>query len=62
MRKQVVSLNITALYRTPTQPIFQPPEKTKDVLDFATKKPMDRLQSIKNGLNVIDWPFPSLRI
>jgi hypothetical protein len=29
-----------------------PPEKTKDVLDFATKKPHDRLQSIKNGLSV----------
>lgn len=29
-----------------------PPEKTKDVLDFATKKPQDRLQSIKNGLAV----------
>ncbi|KAJ7283579.1 argonaute-like protein [Mycena rebaudengoi] len=32
-----------------------PPEKTKDVLDFATKKPMDRLQSIKNGLNVLAY-------
>ena len=29
-----------------------PPEKTKDVLDFATKKPRDRLESIKNGLTV----------
>lgn len=29
-----------------------PPEKTKDVLEFATKKPADRLQSIKNGLAV----------
>ncbi|KAF7352729.1 Argonaute-like protein [Mycena venus] len=32
-----------------------PPEKTKDVLDFATKKPLDRLQSIKNGLNVLAY-------
>jgi hypothetical protein len=29
-----------------------PPEKTKDVLDFATKKPRDRLESIVNGLGV----------
>lgn len=29
-----------------------PPEKTKDVLDFATKKPKDRLTSIVNGLAV----------
>jgi eukaryotic translation initiation factor 2C len=29
-----------------------PPEKTKDVLDFATMKPSDRLRSIKNGLGV----------
>ena len=29
-----------------------PPEKTKDVLDFATKRPRDRLESIKNGLAV----------
>lgn len=29
-----------------------PPEKTKDVLDFATKKPQDRLRSIHNGLGV----------
>jgi eukaryotic translation initiation factor 2C len=29
-----------------------PPEKTKDVLDFATKKPKDRLDSIRNGLAV----------
>lgn len=29
-----------------------PPEKTKDVLDFATKRPRDRLQSIKDGLSV----------
>lgn len=29
-----------------------PPEKTKDVLDFATKKPHDRLASIKAGLGV----------
>jgi len=29
-----------------------PPEKTKDVLEFATMKPADRLRSIKNGLGV----------
>lgn len=29
-----------------------PPEKTKDVLDFATKKPDDRLASIRAGLSV----------
>jgi eukaryotic translation initiation factor 2C len=29
-----------------------PPEKTKDVLEFATKRPLDRLQSISNGLSV----------
>jgi eukaryotic translation initiation factor 2C len=29
-----------------------PPEKTKDVLDFATKRPRDRLESIKTGLAV----------
>ena len=29
-----------------------PPEKTKDVLEFATKRPEDRLASIKNGLSV----------
>lgn len=33
-----------------------PPEKTKDVLDFATKRPDARLASIKNGLEVS--PFP----
>ncbi|TFK43467.1 argonaute-like protein [Crucibulum laeve] len=32
-----------------------PPEKTKDVLDFATKKPRDRLESIKNGLAVLAY-------
>ncbi|RDB22690.1 Protein argonaute-2 [Hypsizygus marmoreus] len=32
-----------------------PPEKTKDVLDFATKKPRDRLQSIKDGLAVLAY-------
>ncbi|KAJ7481095.1 argonaute-like protein [Mycena galericulata] len=32
-----------------------PPEKTKDVLDFATKKPADRLQSIVNGLGVLAY-------
>lgn len=29
-----------------------PPEKTKDVLEFATKRPRDRLDSIRNGLAV----------
>lgn len=29
-----------------------PPERTKDVLDFATKKPADRLNSIRAGLGV----------
>ncbi|KAH9844266.1 argonaute-like protein [Rhodofomes roseus] len=32
-----------------------PPEKTKDVLEFATKKPQDRLQSIANGLGVLQY-------
>ncbi|KAJ8519388.1 hypothetical protein ONZ45_g3684 [Pleurotus djamor] len=32
-----------------------PPEQTKRVLDFATKKPADRLQSIKLGLSVLDY-------
>ncbi|CCM03176.1 uncharacterized protein FIBRA_05298 [Fibroporia radiculosa] len=32
-----------------------PPEKTKDVLDFATKKPPERLQSIANGLGVLSY-------
>ncbi|KAK7061790.1 hypothetical protein R3P38DRAFT_3490883 [Favolaschia claudopus] len=32
-----------------------PPEKTKDVLDFATKKPLDRLSSIKKGLDVLAY-------
>lgn len=32
-----------------------PPEKTKDVLDFATKRPGDRLQSIRNGLSVLAY-------
>jgi eukaryotic translation initiation factor 2C len=27
-----------------------PPEKTRDVLEFATKKPSDRLESIRRGL------------
>ena len=30
-----------------------PPEKTKDVLEFATKRPEARLASIINGLGVI---------
>ena len=29
-----------------------PPEKTKDVLEFATMKPADRLASIERGLQV----------
>ncbi|KAF9226544.1 argonaute-like protein [Gyrodon lividus] len=32
-----------------------PPEKTKDVLEFATKKPHERLQSISNGLSVLAY-------
>ncbi|KAI0353623.1 argonaute-like protein [Trametes cingulata] len=32
-----------------------PPEKTKDVLDFATKKPQERLASIRNGLGVLAY-------
>ncbi|KAJ7852073.1 hypothetical protein B0H14DRAFT_3450996 [Mycena olivaceomarginata] len=32
-----------------------PPEKTKDVLDLAIKKPLDRLQGIKNGLGVLAY-------
>lgn len=34
-----------------------PPEKTKDVLEFATKKPADRLESIKRGLQVCMMPM-----
>ncbi|KAL0065940.1 hypothetical protein AAF712_007067 [Marasmius tenuissimus] len=32
-----------------------PPEKTKDVLDFATKRPEDRLRSISNGVNILQY-------
>ncbi|KAI9001051.1 argonaute-like protein [Trametes punicea] len=32
-----------------------PPERTKDVLDFATKKPVDRLNSIRAGLGVLAY-------
>ncbi|KZW04251.1 eukaryotic translation initiation factor 2C [Exidia glandulosa HHB12029] len=32
-----------------------PPEKTKDVLEFATKKPADRLKSIMGGLEVLNY-------
>ncbi|EMD40762.1 hypothetical protein CERSUDRAFT_111347 [Gelatoporia subvermispora B] len=32
-----------------------PPEKTKDVLEFATKRPSDRLESIKRGLGVLAY-------
>jgi eukaryotic translation initiation factor 2C len=29
-----------------------PPEKTKDVVEFATKRPADRLASIAQGIDV----------
>jgi eukaryotic translation initiation factor 2C len=32
-----------------------PPEKTKDVLEFATQKPEARLNSIRNGLGVLEY-------
>ncbi|KAF5390572.1 hypothetical protein D9757_002737 [Collybiopsis confluens] len=32
-----------------------PPEKTKTVLDFATKQPAERLRSIQNGLDVLSY-------
>ena len=32
-----------------------PPDKTNSVLEFATKRPNDRLASICNGLNVRPW-------
>ncbi|KAJ3834977.1 argonaute-like protein [Lentinula raphanica] len=32
-----------------------PPEKTKDVVEFATKKPQDRLKSIEAGLQVLAY-------
>ncbi|KAI1795193.1 argonaute-like protein [Ganoderma leucocontextum] len=32
-----------------------PPEKTKDVLNFATKKPHERLQSIRAALGVLNY-------
>lgn len=32
-----------------------PPEKTKDVLEFATKKPEARLSSIVSGLKVLSY-------
>ncbi|KAL0575953.1 hypothetical protein V5O48_006023 [Marasmius crinis-equi] len=32
-----------------------PPEKTKDVLDFATKRPEDRLRSIAAGVNILQY-------
>ncbi len=37
-----------------------PPEKTKDVLEFATMKPADRLASIERGLRVRTLYFFSL--
>jgi len=32
-----------------------PPDKTNSVLEFATKRPNDRLASICNGLSVRPW-------
>ena len=32
-----------------------PPEKTKDVIEFASKKPPQRLESIREGLGVLAW-------
>lgn len=32
-----------------------PPHKTKQVLDFATKKPKERLKSIRDGLSVLNY-------
>ncbi|KAH8830505.1 argonaute-like protein [Flagelloscypha sp. PMI_526] len=32
-----------------------PPEKTKDVLEFATKKPSERLASIKRGVQILAY-------
>ncbi|THH11493.1 hypothetical protein EW145_g610 [Phellinidium pouzarii] len=32
-----------------------PPELTKNVLEFATKRPTDRLNSIRNGLSVLSY-------
>lgn len=32
-----------------------PPEKTKDVIEFASKKPPQRLESIRVGLGVLQW-------
>ena len=32
-----------------------PSELTKNVLDFATKKPSERLQRIRNGLSVLSY-------
>jgi eukaryotic translation initiation factor 2C len=32
-----------------------PPEKTPSVLEFATKKPESRLNSIKEGLKVLNY-------
>jgi eukaryotic translation initiation factor 2C len=39
-----------------------PPEKTKDVLEFATKKPQDRLASIRAGLQVRHFIILSLKV
>ena len=32
-----------------------PPEKTKDMVEFATKRPNERLDSIKRGLGVLAY-------
>lgn len=32
-----------------------PPDKTNAVLEFATKRPSDRLESICHGLSVCSW-------
>ena len=32
-----------------------PPEKTKDVLNFATKRPHERLNSIRQALGVLNY-------
>ena len=32
-----------------------PPEKTSSVLEFATKRPQERLASIRDGLGVLSY-------
>jgi len=39
-----------------------PPDKTNSVLEFATKRPKDRLASICNGLNVRPWRAHSVTL